>query len=131
MSRIDFSFLCLFMIQLFDLNLLVESSNANMSPWKDACDWYVRGGCEVYESYARRVRDRNAGQREERLGEIGLSYLRNVVQGGARPLALLYHVLPESLGSKQVQASACDLKLNMGKKSTATSGHNNAGDRRR
>ena len=52
MSRIDFSFLCLFMIQLFDLNLLVESSNANMSPWKDACDWYVRGGCEVCESYA-------------------------------------------------------------------------------
>ena len=43
------------------LKLPVKSSNANVSPWGDACGWHVQGGCEVYGSDAsERVRDRNA-----------------------------------------------------------------------
>jgi len=40
-------------VHKFDFKLPVESSAANMSPWEDACGWYVRGDCEVYGSYAR------------------------------------------------------------------------------
>ena len=50
-------------------------------------------------------------EREERLSKIGLSDLWNVVEGGAWPLALLDHVLPESLRSKQIETSTSDLEL--------------------
>ena len=70
-----------------------------------------------------RVRERNGGDgNRATLSETSLGYLRYVIDGGARPLALLNQILPERLGTEQVQASAGDLKLERGKRSTGCSG---------
>jgi len=45
------------------------------------------------------------------LGETGLSYFGHVFERCARPVALLDHLLPEGLGTKEVQTSTSDLEL--------------------
>ena len=59
---------------------------------------------------------------EEALGEKSLSDLWHIVEGGARPLALLHQVLPERLRTEEVQTCASDLKLNTRKESMTTPG---------
>lgn len=65
------------------------------------------------------------------LGETTLGYFWNVIESGTGPLTLLYHVLPECLGTKQVETGTCDLELKASTGSTTTSGHNDGGDGRR
>ena len=67
-------------------------------------------------SMRKRVRDRNVSRRERQLSKTSLGDLWHVVEGSTWPLTLLDHVLPECLGTKQVEACACDLELHRGKK---------------
>ena len=90
----------------------------------------------VYGSDARErekiVRDRSAGQvrGDGQLGETTLSYFWHILESGTRPLALLYHVFPERLGTEQIQTGTSGLKLHTNEGSTTTSGHGNVGDGR-
>jgi hypothetical protein len=60
-----------------------------------------------------------------KLGETSLSNLRDIVESGARPLALLYHVLPKRLGTEQVKTctGSLELKINKSERSGNASGH--------
>jgi len=62
------------------------------------------GMCEVIDCPVgeKRMDARGNGRRDGKLGETSLSYLRNVIESSARPLALLYQIFPERLRTEKV-----------------------------
>lgn len=78
----------------------------------------------IMESNARKVREKDASDamdgRRTTLSKTSLGYFRNVFCSGTRPLSLLNQILPECLGTKEIQTSSGDLELKRSSVSTNT-----------